>query len=85
MKPLSELVKEFRRHLAVEEGEPIDIYLYGQVSGYRICADFLEVWLREADEWAAVEFTDEEDEDIALDMIRRELLGTTQSSGEGEK
>jgi len=69
MKPLSELVKEWR------EGWEYNAY-----------ADKLEAWLREADK-AMVEFSEYDD---CLDkgwirVIRRELLGTTQSSGEGEE
>ena len=86
MKPLSELVKEFRRFLASEEGKQVDAYRYGQASGHRICADLLEAWLREAHKQRGEFYEDYGRDGFKYNrFIRDELLGTTQSSGVSRK
>ena len=67
MKPLSELVKEWRS--------------YGK--DYDHCADELQAWRREAEAWTWHEA--DRDGAICVSDILSGLLGTTQSSGKGEK
>jgi hypothetical protein len=75
MKPLSELVKEWRELKAVPT---ICQCCHGN------CADSLQAWLREADEWVdrntylAVGISGQ----IDSKDILRDLLGTTQPEGE---
>jgi len=74
MKPLSELVKEWRKKQDLDS-----MYQFS----HAICADELEAWLREAEEWVdrntylAVGISGQID---SKDILRN-LLGTTRREG----
>ena len=79
MKPLSELVKEWKKGPHV------------YYSGRMTAANELQAWLREADEWVCQDRPSWSPSQTwgagpIVDDVRRELLGTTQKpKQEGEK
>ena len=77
MKPLRELVTKWRVEIWDEQGGRDNPYHVGLNSKSQDCADELEVWLREADEWLSGEFVFDFDPDI----IRYQILGTTRTEG----
>jgi hypothetical protein len=73
MKPSSELVKEWRDMASHPKWNSLVAFRLNE------CADELQAWLREADEFLADQRVDFSMSAFTVDMLRAKLLGTTRT------